>query len=75
MIDSFDDFSLWVYVMIDDLWEQIAPLFKRPGPSAECSDSELLTMALVGECREWDKETTLLSNWQDHRDLFPHIPS
>ncbi len=75
MIDSFDDFCLWVYVMVDDIWQQLAPLFKRPGPQAECSDSELLTMALVGECREWDKETTLLSQWRDHRDLFPTIPS
>ena len=56
MIDSFDDFCLWVYVMVDDIWQQIEPLFKRPGPQAECSDSELLTLALVGECREWDKK-------------------
>jgi len=75
MIENFDDFCLWVYVMGDDIWAQIAPLFRRPGPQAECSDSELLTMALVGECREWDKETTLLSQWQEHRDLFPTIPS
>src|SRR5215510_9189983 len=75
MIDSFDDFCLWMYVMVDDIWQQIAPLFRRPGPQAECSDSELLTMALVGECRGWDEETTLLSNWREHRDLFPIIPS
>ena len=75
MIDSFDDFCLWMYVMIDDTWQQIEPLFKRPGPSGKCSDSELLTMALVGECREWDTETTMLSQWREHRDLFPHIPS
>lgn len=30
------------------------------GPAAECSDSELLTMALVGECRGWAEETVLL---------------
>jgi hypothetical protein len=75
MIENFDDFCLWMYVMIDDIWQQIEPLFKRPGPASVCSDSELLTMALVGECREWDKETTLLSHWQEHRDLFPNIPS
>ena len=75
MIDTFDDFCLWVYVMVDDVGQQIAPVFRRPGPQAECSDSELLTMALVGECREWDKETTMLSNWREHRDVFPHIPS
>jgi hypothetical protein len=75
MIDDFDDFCLWMYVMVDDVWQQISPLFKRPGPANECSDSELLTMALVGECRGWDEETTLLSNWRERRDLFPVIPS
>jgi hypothetical protein len=75
MIENFDDFCLWIYAMVDDIWLQIAPLFKRPGPAAECSDSELLTMALVGECRGWDVETDMLSQWQGHRDLFPHIPS
>jgi hypothetical protein len=75
MIETFDDFCLWMEVMVDDIGQQIEPLFKRPGPAGVCSDSELLTMALVGECREWDKETTMLSQWNDHQDLFPHIPS
>jgi hypothetical protein len=75
MIENFDDFCLWMDVMVDDIWQQVRPVFKRPGPSGECSDSELLTMALVGECREWATETTLLSQWREHRDLFPHIPS
>ena len=75
MIENFDDFCLWMYVMVDDIWQQIEPKFKRPGPVGKCSDSELLTMALVGECREWDTETTMLSQWKEHRDLFPHIPS
>ncbi len=75
MIENFDDFCLWMYVIIDDVWRDIAPLFKRPGPRAQCSDSELLTMALVGECRGWVVETDMLSYWQEHRDLFPHIPS
>lgn len=75
MIEDFDDFCLWMYVLVDDLWHEIAPLFKRPGPTAECSDSELLTLALVGECRGWDVETEMLSYWGEHRDLFPIIPS
>ena len=32
-------------------------------------------MAIVGECRGWDVETEMLSYWQEHRDMFPHIPS
>lgn len=75
MIENFDDFCLWMYVMVDDIWREIEPLFKRPGPEPECSDSELLTMALVGECREWDEETTMLCQWKEHTDLFPNIPT
>lgn len=75
MITSFDDFCLWMYVVVDDLWQQLAPSFRRPGPKPVCSDSELLTMALVGECRGWQLETDLLSHWREHRDLFPHQPS
>lgn len=75
MIDSFDDFCLYMYVIVDDAMQQIAPLIKRRGPVPECSDSELITMVLVGECRGWDLETGMLSYWQEHRDLFPCIPS
>lgn len=75
MIEDFDDFCLWMYVVVDDIWREIAPMFRRPGPPARCSDSELLTMALVGECRGWNVETNLLSYWKEHRDLFPVIPS
>jgi hypothetical protein len=75
MINDFDDFCLWMYVIVDDIWQQIAPIFKRPGPAPQCSDSELLTMALIGECRGWEVETEMLSHWQEHRDLFPCILS
>lgn len=75
-ITSFDDFCLWVYVLVDDAWKSLEPLFRRPGPAPRgCSDSELLTMALVGECRGWHLETDLLSQWRDHRDLFPNQPT
>tara|TARA_B100001013_G_C24569541_1_gene425987 strand:+ start:171 stop:1076 length:906 start_codon:yes stop_codon:yes gene_type:complete len=75
MIINFEDFCVWTFVIVDDIWQQMAPFFKRPGPDPECSDSELLTLALVGECRGWDVETEMLSYWQEHRDLFPNIPS
>ena len=75
MINDFEDFCLWMYVIVDDIWQQIAPFFKRPGPAPLCSDSELLTMVLVGECRGWVVETEMLSNWRDRRHLFPIVPS
>jgi hypothetical protein len=75
MIDNFADFCLGTYAVVDGLWQQIGPLFRHPGPTSVCSDSEVLTLALVGECRGWDLETEMLAQWQEHRDLFPHLPS
>ena len=75
MIRDFDEFSLRVYFLVDEIWQQIAPLFKRPGPAPVCSDSELIAMVLIGECRGWDVETELLSQGREHRDLFPRQPS
>jgi hypothetical protein len=75
-ITSFDDFCLWMYCLIDDGWKTIAHHFQRPGPKpTSCSDSELLTVAIVSECCGWDVERDLPSRWQAHRDLFPHLPS
>jgi hypothetical protein len=75
MIDGFEDFCLLVFVIVDDIMQQLGPMLKRPGPQPECSDSEVITMQLVGECRGWDIETEMLSNWKEHQDLIPHIPS
>lgn len=74
MIADFEDFSLLIYLTVDDIWQEIGQLFSRPGPDPECSDSELIAMAIIGECRGWHQETELISNWHDHRDLFPIIP-
>ena len=69
---TFDDLCLWVYCVVDELWAQIAPRCRRPGPAPVCSDAELVTMALVGEAKGWDQETELVSEWAAHRALFPH---
>lgn len=73
MVDHFDDSCTWMQVVVDDVWQQIARLFKRPGPASEVSDSEVITMALVSECRGWDKGTELIRSWRDHTHLFPRI--
>jgi Transposase DDE domain len=75
MIADFADFCLWMYTVIDDLWPQLVPAHRRPGPASGCSDSELLTMALVGECMGWDRDTVLIHQWRKHPDLFPCQPS
>jgi IS5 family transposase len=75
MITSFEDFCTWVYVVVDDFWKQVAPLFHRPGPAPRCADAELLAMALIGECRGWNVETELLAHFRDYRHLFPVQPT
>jgi hypothetical protein len=72
---TFEDFCLWTYCIVDEVWRQIAPQCRRSGPVPVCSDAELVTMALVSECCGWDQETEAVSRWQQHRDLFPHQPS
>lgn len=74
MIKSFEDFCTWVYVIVDDIWQRIGGLFRRPGSPLRCSDSELLTIALVSECKGWQKESELRSHWEPYLDLFPHFP-
>jgi len=49
MINDFADFCLWLYITVDDIWQTIAPLVCRPGPELLCNDSELMSMALIGE--------------------------
>src|SRR5436190_22106875 len=76
MITNFDDFCLWMMVLVDDACVQLAPYFKRPGTRPTCTDSELITMALLAECRGIDKETELLPWWHERhlRALFPRVP-
>ena len=76
MITNFDDFCLWMLVLVDDACVQLAPYFRRPGPRPTCTDSELITMALLAECRGIDKETELLPWWHERhmRALFPQVP-
>jgi hypothetical protein len=61
-------------VLVDELWPTVAARHRRPGPAPACSDSERVTMVLVGECRGWDEETDLVAHWQTYRHLFPVIP-
>jgi len=75
MITDFEDFVTWMFVTIDDLWQKIAPMYDRPGPDpTSCSDSELITIAIVSECRGWDRETHLMAEWKPYRSLFPRLP-
>ena len=75
MIAEFDDFCLWVYVIVDELWRRPPPEYQpTSGPAPDCSNSELITMAVVGECRGWALETDLIAQWRERRHRFPVVP-
>jgi hypothetical protein len=74
MITNFEDFCLMCYVVIDDCYRALPAAVKPRGEVAVCSDSELLTMALVAECMGWTTEPAATSRWREHRALFPHQP-
>jgi IS5 family transposase len=74
IVADFADFCLVTFVLIDDLWGELPADLKPRGPQSACSNSELLTMVLVEECMGWDEETEAISQWEQHRDLFPHVP-
>ncbi len=74
IVADFADFCLVTFVLIDDLWDDLPADRKPRGPQSKCSNSELLTMVLVEECMGWDEETEAISQWQQYRALFPHIP-
>lgn len=65
MINDFNDFCAWTYVVVDDILRQIAPFLRRTGPAPECPDRELLAVALIGECQGWDVEIETLSQGQE----------
>jgi len=31
MTDDFDDFCLWMYVLVDDIWRDCTPFLSSPG--------------------------------------------
>ena len=75
MIANVEDFCLWMYVVVDELWCRLPPAYKRgSGPAPGCSDSELPTLALVGECRGWTTEGVLLRQWSAHAGMVPVLP-
>ena len=75
MITDFNDLCLYTYVIVDDIMITLEPLLRRPGPTPLCTDSELITLILVAECKGWDIETQMLSEFSPHPNLFPVLPS
>ena len=76
MIADFADLCTAVYVVVDELYQVVAaPYDHRPGPCAEFSDSEVITLTLVAELVELDEEKKFLGYVRrNHLALFPLLP-
>ncbi len=76
MIADFADLCTYAYVIVDERYQVVAaPHDHRPGPAAELSDSEVITLTLVAELVEADKESRFLAYVRrNHLALFPKLP-
>lgn len=78
-IDTFEDFILTAYVIIDDLYLQYVPNFiahRRHVKKAKLSDSEIITIGICGELIGIDSENAWFSFVKrNYRHLFPSIGS
>jgi hypothetical protein len=76
MIADFVDLCTYTYVLVDELYQQVAaPYDQRPGPRSAFTDSELITLTLAAELLGLDAETRFLAYVRrNHRALFPLLP-
>jgi hypothetical protein len=67
---------VYVYCLVDDAIKAGALLIpRRPGPAPDCTDAELLTIALVRHLLGRRSENGFLAEIRrDWPGLFPHLP-
>ena len=79
IIDTFEDFILLVYTIIDDLYHQFVPTSvsqRRNVDTAKMSDSEIITLSICGELAGIDSENAWYSFVKrNYRHLFPRLCS
>ena len=74
---NLSDFFLVTYVMIDDIYHQIVPdeiRFRRNYTQAKLSDSEVITLAIVGELQGITSEKAWIGLVRkNYKHLFPNL--
>lgn len=78
-IETFEDFILTAFVMIDELYKQFTPFSvtkRRNMKEAKLSDSEIITISICGELTGIDSENAWYSFVKrNYRYLFPCLCS
>ena len=76
-IENLKDFFLVTYVVIDDLYQEVAPEYIKFRKNAEysiLSDSEIITISIVGELLSIDSEKAWFNFCKKNlADLFPRF--
>lgn len=75
---STEDFIITVFCNVDDLWQEItqSQKIRRRGFAPSLSDSEVITMEIVGEFQGIDTDKGIWSYFKGHwLKLFPHLKS
>ena len=75
---STEDFIIAVFCCVDDLWNQISQgqKIRRRGFAPSLSDSEVITMEIVGEFLRIDTDKGIWNYFRGHwLELFPKIKS
>lgn len=76
-IENLKDFFLVTYVIIDDLYQEITPEYIKFRKNAEysiLSDSEIITISIVGELLSIDSEKAWFNFCKKNlADLFPRL--
>lgn len=73
-----EDFIITVFCSVDDLWQEITQgqNIRRRGFAPSLSDSEIITMEIVGEFQGIDTDKGIWSYFKGHwLNLFPQIKS
>ena len=78
-IQTFEDFILIIFVIIDDLYQQYAPIsisHRKHVKDAKLSDSEIITISVCGELIGIDSESAWFSFVKKNcKHLFPKMGS
>jgi hypothetical protein len=76
-IDDFKDFIIAVYTIIDDVYKEIVPKHiqnRRNKSKSVLSDSEIITISIVGELQTIDSENAWYNYCKKNfKDLFPKL--
>ena len=76
-IENLKDFFLVSYIIIDDLYHQVIPdhlRFRHNYACSKLSDSEVITLAIVGEIHGTSSKKAWFSYIRKNfKDLFPNL--